>query len=206
MDSPPLVDNPVSTALSGPARTVNTSVITPIEAVLREATLADLDAMTEIYAWHVLHGTGSFEEDPPSQSAMLERWRLRSEDHYPTLVAEFGGRVAGFAYAGIYKPRSAYRYTVEDSIYVAEDCLGQGVGQALLQELVQNCSRAGYRQMMAVIGDSDNVSSIRLHERCGFTIVGIARGLGFKFGRWLDIVYMQRTLQTNTQPVDRDIA
>lgn len=162
--------------------------------VMRTASLADVVAMTDIYAHHVLHGTGSFEEVPPTQELMRERWQLRENDGYPTLIAQIGDQVAGFAYAGIYKPRSAYRFTVEDSIYVAPDFIGRGVGKAMLQALIGICTQAGYRQMMAVIGDSANHSSISLHERCGFISVGTATGLGYKFGKWLDIVYMQRTL------------
>jgi phosphinothricin acetyltransferase len=162
---------------------------------LRAATVFDIDMMTEIYAHHVLHGTGSFEEIPPARDIMLERWQQREAAQYPTLIAEIDGRISGFAYAGNYKPRSAYRFTVEDSIYVAPGHEGQGVGKSMLQELISICTRAGYQQMIAVIGDSTNHSSIVLHERCGFSHIGKAVGLGFKHGKWLDVVYMQCALQ-----------
>lgn len=155
---------------------------------------SDLDDMTAIYAHHVLHGTGSFEEVPPTVSIMRERWQARELDGYPTLVAELRGALCGFAYAGNYKPRSAYRFTVEDSIYIAPEAVGRGVGSALLNELVELCKAAGYRQMIAVIGDSANTASIGLHERCGFHLIGTAKHLGYKHERWLDIVYMQRAL------------
>ncbi|NND90271.1 MAG: N-acetyltransferase [Granulosicoccus sp.] len=166
---------------------------------LQATTLDDMNVVTEIYAHHVLHGCGSFEEVPPDQQAMQERWQSREAAGYPSLTARIDGRIAGFAYAGNYKPRSAYRFTVEDSIYVAPDHIGQGVGRALLNALVTRCTMQGYRQMIGVIGDSGNQSSITLHERCGFRLVGIARGLGFKHGRWLDVVYMQRALHSAQQ-------
>ncbi len=150
--------------------------------------------MSDIYAHHVLNGNGSFEETPPSVDVMQKRWQHRERDAYPTLVARLEGQVAGFAYASNYKSRSAYRYTVEDSIYVAADALGKGVGQALLDELIRVCTAKQFRQMIAVIGDSDNQASIALHERCGFILIGVAKELGFKNNRWLDIVYMQRQL------------
>lgn len=165
---------------------------------LRAATLDDIDNMTRIYAHHVRYGTGSFEEVPPDAQDMQARWQMRESDSYPTLIAEIDDQVAGYAYAGNYKPRSAYRFTVEDSIYVDPDHTGQGVGKALLQGLIDICNRAGYQQMMAVIGDSANRSSIRLHESCGFQLIGTATGLGFKHGKWLDVVYMQRKLQARS--------
>lgn len=168
--------------------------------VLRAATSDDVQVMTDIYAHHVLHGTGSFEEVPPDVRQMQLRFEQRETMSYPTLIAEQGGEVAGFAYAGNYKPRSAYRFTVEDSVYVAPGHVGQGIGRRLLEELIDVCVRAGYHQMISVIGDSANQSSIRLHERCKFVHIGTARGLGFKHGKWLDIVYMQRELQ-RVEPV-----
>ena len=185
-----LPDNPVILLMDGRLPVTSTSSL-----LLRAASSADMQAMTRIYAHHVLHGTGSFEEVPPEQAQMQQRFDQREAESYPTLVAELDGEVAGFAYAGNYKPRSAYRFTVEDSVYVAPEHIGQGIGRQLLEELIALCTRSGYRQMMSVIGDSANHSSIRLHERCGFRHIGTARGLGFKHGKWLDIVYMQRELQ-----------
>lgn len=169
-----------------------------ISITLRPAVLDDVGVMTDIYAHHVLSGTGSFEEVPPTYGVMLDRWQQREKDKYPTLIAQIAGEVAGYAYAGNYKPRSAYRFTVEDSIYVAADHVGQGVGRAMLQALIDICIEAGYRQMMAVIGDSANRSSITLHERCGFVHIGTARALGFKHGQWLDVIYMQRELTSSS--------
>lgn len=166
----------------------------PDPVILRAATSADVAAMTDIYAHHVLHGTGSFEEVPPSPSGMQQRFEQRQIDNYPTLIAEANGEVAGFAYAGNYKPRSAYRFTVEDSVYVSPKHTGKGVGRLMLEELIRICIRAKYRQMISVIGDSNNKASIGLHERCGFVHIGTAQGLGFKHEKWLDIVYMQREL------------
>ena len=172
---------------------------TSTSLVLRAARPDDVQAMADIYAHHVLHGTGSFEEVPPDVQEMQQRFEQREAASYPTLIAEQGDQVAGFAYAGNYKPRSAYRFTVEDSVYVAPGFVGQGVGRRMLDELIAICIRAGYCQMISVIGDSGNQSSIRLHERCGFVPIGTARGLGFKHGKWLDIVYMQRELNRPDQ-------
>lgn len=162
--------------------------------MIRELQTDDLRAVTEIYAQHVLTGTGSFEESPPDEAAMQARMDALVVQGYPRLVAERDGQVLGYAYAGPHKARSAYRFTVEDSIYVAPDAAGCGVGSLLLGELVSRCREAGYQQMMAVIGDSANAASIGLHIAHGFRHVGVAKGLGYKFGRWLDIVYMQRGL------------
>lgn len=150
--------------------------------------------MHDVYAHHVLNGTGSFEEVPPTLDDIGKRWNLRELRRQPTLVARYGNQCAGFAYAASHKERSAYRFTVEDSVYVAAGFEGRQVGQALLNELIGICSQREYKQMIAVIGDSNNVASIKLHKRCGFRHVGTANGLGFKFGKWLDIVYMQRSL------------
>lgn len=174
------------------------------QARIRHAVATDIPSMTLIYAHHVMHGTGSFEEDAPSESVMHERWQTRDQAGYPTLIAELNDNTMGFAYAGNYKSRSAYRFTVEDSIYVSPDFVGQGVGLSLLETLIAECQQRGYRQMMAVIGDSQNTASIGLHKRCGFKQLGTAKGLGYKFDRWLDIVYMQRaliepTLETESQ-------
>lgn len=153
-----------------------------------------LSFMCDIYAHHVLEGTGSFEEQPPSLNDIEARWQVRESRHQPTLVATCDGQLAGFAYAASHKERSAYRFTVEDSIYIAPGFIGQGVGRALLNELINECTERQFRQMIAAIGDSNNQASIALHEQCGFRNVGVATNVGFKFNSWLDIVYMQRAL------------
>jgi phosphinothricin acetyltransferase len=142
----------------------------------------------------VLHGFGSFEEIPPDAQEM-ERRRIAVQEHgLPYLVAEAAGRVLGFAYAGRYRPRSAYRFTVEDSVYVAPDAMGRGIGSRLLADVIARAEAAGMRQMIAVIGDSANLGSIRLHERLGFTRAGLLVAVGWKQERWLDSVLMQRAL------------
>jgi len=161
---------------------------------LRAATPEDFAAITKIYADHVSAGTATFEIEPPDLPEMLRRWREVTERGLPYLVATHGDVVAGYAYAGAYRPRPAYRYTVEDSIYLRPDCVGQGIGRALLAALIAGCERAGARQMVAVIGDSDNAASIRLHAGAGFAPIGVLPDVGWKFGRWLDVVLMQRSL------------
>ncbi|MFK7995760.1 MAG: N-acetyltransferase family protein [Granulosicoccus sp.] len=162
--------------------------------VVTLASAENIPAMCEVYGYHVLHGTGSFEEVPPSVDEMHERWQQRESCNHPTLVVHQNGAFAGFAYAASHKQRSAYRYTVEDSIYVAPDFAGQGLGRVLLRTLIEICTERKFKQMIAVIGDSANRQSIGLHESCGFKHVGTASGIGYKFDRWLDIVYMQRSL------------
>ena len=154
----------------------------------------DLPAIQAIYAHHVLTGLASFEEVPPD---LLELARRRAEvlaRGLPWLVAEADGAVAGYAYAGPYRARPAYRFTVEDSVYVAPTMAGRGLGRALLIRLLALCEAAGCRQVVAVIGDSANAASIRLHAACGFREVGTLRSVGFKHGRWVDSVLMQRAL------------
>ncbi|MCU0894281.1 MAG: N-acetyltransferase family protein [Rhodospirillales bacterium] len=170
------------------------------QATVRPATQADLAAVQAIYASHVLGGTGSFEEVPPSLGEIEARWRGITGGGLPYLVAAEGERLLGFAYAGPFRPRSAYRFTVEDSIYVAPDALGGGVGSLLLGALIDACEKRGMRQMIAVIGDSANTRSIRLHQRHGFIRAGTLVDAGYKFGRWLDAVFMQRTLTPNASP------
>ncbi len=162
--------------------------------LVRPAAEADLPAVQAIYAAHVLGGTGSFEEAPPGLDEIEARWRAIAERGLPYLVAGEDGRVQGFAYAGPFRPRSAYRFTVEDSIYVAPDALSRGLGSLLLGRLIAACEERGMRQMIAVIGDSANTRSIRLHQRHGFVRAGTLVDAGYKFGRWLDAVFMQRTL------------
>jgi L-amino acid N-acyltransferase YncA len=166
---------------------------------IRSATGADIPAITEIYRTAVLHGTASFEIEPPDDAEMLARMGKILDGRYPYVVAEAAGRVAGYAYAGPYRPRPAYRHTVEDSIYVAHEAQGTGVGRALLAALVAECERLGFRRMVAVIGDSKSLGSIRLHASCGFTHAGLLPSVGWKHGRWLDQVLMQRSLGPGDQ-------
>lgn len=154
----------------------------------------DIPAIAAIYAPAVLTGTASFELEPPDHAEMARRRDAILTDGFPYLVAEREGRVVGYAYAGRYRPRPAYRFAVEDSIYIAPECQGQGVGKALLTALVDQCTALGMRQMVAVIGDSASQGSIGLHAATGFTHSGTVRNVGFKFGRWLDQVIYQREL------------
>lgn len=168
------------------------------EVRIRDSVAEDVAAITAIYGHHVLKGLGSFEEIPPDVEEMARR-RIRCVSvGLPHLVAEIDGpdgrEVAGFCYAAPYRERSAYRHTVEDSVYVAAGREGQHIGSALLQALIGRCERAGFRQMVAIIGDSDNKASIALHERQGFRRAGVLRSVGHKFGRWVDSVLMQRSL------------
>ncbi|MCP1334832.1 GNAT family N-acetyltransferase [Futiania mangrovi] len=161
---------------------------------IRPATAADVPGIAAIYAHHVLNGFGTFEEIPPSSDEMLGRLTTLQDGGYPWLVAAAGGAVAGYAYAGPYHRRSAYRFTVEDSIYVHPDMAGRGIGRVLLSRLVADAEARGFRQMVAVIGDSGNAGSIGLHAALGFERTGMVCAVGFKRGRWLDVVYMQRPL------------
>ncbi len=162
--------------------------------IVRASTDADVARCAEIYGYHVLHGTASFELDPPDLAEMKRRRAALLDLGLPHLVAERQGRVLGYAYAGNWRPRPAYKYSVEDSIYIAHDAIGQGVGRALLPVLIEQCTALGKKQMVAVIGDSGSTPSIRLHASCGFRMVGTLENIGFKFGRWLDSVLMQRAL------------
>ncbi|WP_027284388.1 GNAT family N-acetyltransferase [Rubritepida flocculans] len=162
--------------------------------IIRDATLADIPAIAAIYAHHVLHGTGTFEETPPGEDEMAARMAKVQGAGHAWLVAEQEGRVAGYGYYAPFRERSAYRFTAEDSIYVREDVRGMGVGKALVQALLARAEAAGMRQMIAVIGDSENVGSIGLHAALGFRQVGVMKAVGLKFGRWLDVVTMQRAL------------
>jgi len=162
--------------------------------LIRPSTEADLPEMQAIYAHHVLHGSGSFEEIPPSVEEITERWRKVTLRGWAWLVAADTTGVTGYGYYAQYRERSAYRYTAEDSVYVREDVRGQGVGKALVSALVYAATEAGFRQMIAVIGDSDNIGSIGMHTSLGFRKVGVLHATGLKFGRWLDTVHMQRAL------------
>jgi L-amino acid N-acyltransferase YncA len=161
--------------------------------LLRDCTEADIPAITAIYAHAVLTGFGTFEIDPPSEAEMANRWRAISE-RYPYFVAEMSGTIVGYAYASAYRPRPAYLNTVEDSVYVRDGFQGHGIGHRLLSRLIDATTTLGYRQMVAVIGDSANKGSVRLHEKCGFAHIGTMPSVGWKQGRWLDTVIMQRPL------------
>jgi len=161
---------------------------------VRAAIEADLGAIVAIYAHHVRTGTASFEIDAPDGCEMARRWHEVVDRDLPYLVAVLGSAVVGYAYAAPYRPRPAYRFTVEDSVYVRADFARRGIGAMLLAELVSASERAGARQMIAVIGDSANAASIRLHAAAGFTKVGALAIVGWKFERWLDVVIMQRAL------------
>jgi len=159
---------------------------------IRPAEASDLDSITEIYEDAVTHGTASYELEPPSRAEMGERFASLRAEGYPYLVAEEGGRIIGYAYAGAFRARPAYRFIVENSIYVAPDAKGQGIGRALLERLIVEATALGFRQMIAVIGDGSPQSpSVKLHEKLGFAHSGKLVGSGYKHGRWLDTVFMQ---------------
>jgi L-amino acid N-acyltransferase YncA len=165
------------------------------DLLIRPSTDADLAAITETYAQAVLHGTGTFELEPPDAAEMARRRADVLGKGLPWLVAEgVGGRVLGYAYANHFRPRLAYRFCLEDSIYLHPAAQGRGVGTALLAELIAQCEARGARQMLAVIGDSANAGSIGVHRRLGFEHSGVLKASGWKFGRWLDVVLMQRAL------------
>jgi phosphinothricin acetyltransferase len=162
--------------------------------LVRPAAPQDLPAIQAIYAHHVLHGLASFEEVPPPLEEMGRRYEDVIRQGLPYLAAEEKGEVLGYGYCTLYRTRSAYRYTLEDSIYVKQGWQGKGVGKALLRELIDRCTALNYRQIIAVIGDSANAGSIGLHASLGFVRAGVLRSTGFKFGRWVDSVYMQLPL------------
>ncbi len=170
------------------------AVRTPAAIVIRETRDDDMPAVQAIYAHHVRTGLGSFEEVPPSLDEMRKRRAEILANGLPYLTAERDGVIAGYAYAGKFRPRSAYRFSVEDSIYVAPDAQRLGIGGRLLNELIERCTGLGYRQMVAVIGDSANYGSIGVHAAAGFAEVARLPAIGFKFGRWVDCVMMQRPL------------
>jgi L-amino acid N-acyltransferase YncA len=162
--------------------------------VIRPSRETDVIEIAAIYGYHVIHGLASFEEVPPELEEIASRRRDILARGLPYLVAERSQRVLGYCYAGPYRTRSAYRFTVEDSIYIDQTEAGRGLGRALLAALIDRCTEFGYRQMVAVIGGSDTWPSIRLHAALGFTRAGVLPAVGFKFGRWVDIVLMQRAL------------
>ena len=161
---------------------------------LRPAREDDLPAITALYAQEVREGVATYEYDVPDLAQMRERWAAIRAQGYPYLVAEREGAFAGYAYASSYRTREGYRWTVEDTVYVHPDHVGRGVGRALLARLIDDCAALGFRQMVAVIGDGTNTASVALHEKLGFGLVGVFKGLGRKHGRWLDTVQMQRSL------------
>jgi L-amino acid N-acyltransferase YncA len=167
--------------------------------LIRPSTEHDLPAVTRIYAHHVLHGTGTFETTPPTLEEMTARRADVLSKGLPWLVVEEAGEVLGYAYGNWFKPRPAYRFSVEDSIYLAPEAAGKGLGRALLAELLATLERGGIRKVMAVIGDSANAGSIGVHKALGFEQVGIVQACGWKFGRWLDIVMMQRAIGEGDQ-------
>jgi len=169
--------------------------------LIRPSLDQDIPQITAIYAHHVLHGTGTFETDPPSVADMTTRRADVLAKGLPYLVAEQDGQVVGFAYGNWFKPRPAYRYSVEDSIYLAPDLHRQGLGRALLAELLACFEAVGIRKVMAIIGDSANAGSVGVHRALGFTQVGVVESCGWKLGAWRDIVIMQKTLGAgDTQP------
>jgi len=164
------------------------------EISIRPVTPADVPTITRIYAHAVKHGTASFEVDPPDETEMTRRMKALLDGGFPYIAAEIGDTFAGYAYAGPYRTRPAYRFTVEDSIYVDPNAQRRGVGRVLLMRLIEESERRGFRQMIAVIGDSAQAASIEVHRTLGFRMVGNFEIVGFKFGRWLDSVLIQRDL------------
>ncbi len=162
--------------------------------MLRPSRPEDVPAITAIYAWHVGHGSGTFELEAPDEAEMARRRDDILAKGLPWLVVEHAGTLLGYAYANHFRPRLAYRYALEDSVYIAESAQRRGLGRLLLAELIARCEALGARQMFAVIGDSANAGSIGVHKALGFTDVGVMRAAGWKFGRWLDVVILQRRL------------
>ncbi|HYD30031.1 MAG TPA: GNAT family N-acetyltransferase [Azospirillaceae bacterium] len=171
---------------------------------IRAATFADVPEIHTIYGHHVLTTLSTFEETPPDLAEMTTRFRARIDQGMPWLVAERDGRVAGYAYASYYHARSAYRFTVENSIYIRQGCHRQGIGRRLLTDLIAACTALGFRQMVAVIGDSANHPSIGLHSDLGFRSAGLMESVGFKFGRWVDVVILQRSLGEGASTLPED--
>jgi phosphinothricin acetyltransferase len=162
--------------------------------LIRPAAAVDIPAIARIYAHAVEHGTASFELVPPDEAEIARRFRALADGGFPYFVAANDGAIVGYAYAGPYRTRPAYDWTVEDSIYLAPDAQGRGIGRALLDRLIVESETRGFRQMLAVIGDSEQAASIALHRAAGFALIGTFASVGFKFGRWLDSVLMQRAL------------
>jgi len=171
---------------------------------IRAATAADLPFITKIYEHAVCHGTATFELIPPDLAEMTRRFNALMDGGFPYLVATLDGGVAGYAYAGPYRPRPAYRFTVENSVYLEPATHRRGIGLQLMQRLIAECEARGFRQMIAVIGDSANAGSIGVHTRCGFQMIGTHPSVGLKFGRWLDTVMMQLALGDGAANVPAD--
>ncbi|CEJ15685.1 N-acyltransferase YncA [bacterium YEK0313] len=188
-----MIGSHAGASLEGRDMTLNDATTTT-GILVRDARPEDMVAVQAIYAHHVLHGLATFEETPPSVDEMLERRSAVLAAGLPYLAAEREGRVVGYSYATGYRPRPAYRHTIEDSVYVAEGLGGRGIGTQLLGALIARCEAGPWRQMLAVIGDSGNEGSIALHRRLGFQPAGTLRSVGFKLGRWVDTVLMQRAL------------
>ena len=177
---------------------MSSSAVTPGSVVVRPARAGDIPGITRIYAAAVLHGTATFDVVPPADATMAQKLNELAAGGFPYLVAERDGGLAGYAYAGPFRLREAYASTVEDSVYIAEDARGIGVGKLLLRELVSACTALGFRSMLALIGDSGSAASIGLHRACHFDPAGVLRGVGYKHGRWLDVVLMERALGPGT--------
>ena len=180
--------------------------MTAASLLIRPSTLADLPAITAIYDWNVLNGTGTFELETPDEPEMARRRDDVLSKGLPWLVVERSGVVLGFAYANHFRPRRAYRFCLEDSVYLAADAKGQGLGRLLLAELLARCEAAGARQMLAVIGDSANAGSIGVHRTLGFEPIGVMKAAGWKFERWLDVVLMQKSLGQGAETAALDSA
>jgi L-amino acid N-acyltransferase YncA len=178
-------------SMSKPASAASSPSVSP---AIRDVNDADFPAIQAIYAHHVLTGVSSFEETPPSVDDMRARHATIAALGLPFLVAELDGRIAGYCYANLYRPRIAYRHTLEDSIYIDDAFRGRGIGRALLQALIAHCERGPWQQMIAVIAEGGTGGSMSLHRQAGFELVGTLRGVGFKHGRWLDTTLMQRAL------------
>jgi L-amino acid N-acyltransferase YncA len=169
---------------------------------IRPTVAADLPSITEIYAHEVRVGTATFELVPPDLAEMNRRFQVLMDGGFPYFVAELDGSVVGYAYASSYRPRPAYRFTVENSVYLRPAIHRRGIGRQLLERLIAECETRGFRQMIAVIGDSANTASVGVHTRCGFQMIGTHPSVGLKFGRWLDTVMMQRELGEGAKTVD----
>ena len=168
---------------------------------IRPTAKADLPAITTIYTQAVREGTATFELEPPDLAEMTRRFRVLTEGGFPYIAAVLDGQVAGYAYASAYRPRPAYRFTVENSVYLDPISHRRGIGALLMMRLIDDCEARGFRQMIAVIGDSANAASIALHRKCGFELIGTHPSVGLKFGRWLDTVMMQRALGAGSSDV-----